>query len=250
MPYREPYLFHNLSVIWRLCLQEKIHRRIGRDDPSILDLAIALFARTYGKHERSVVKLSDSCTSLLPSMLARSRGSRILLLHHELRRFLVAMLRSPERREYVRNMRVRAEIDLRAVGRQDIPSGPGLSDGRCAAVVWMGLMYPYLRLLSMAPNHVRSLNAEVFLRDPLDTLTRLDDFMSLNIGVERLKQHIVDGAMSSDAKIIDQDFDKDRYKADLEHLEAQLGDEIADAIAWMESVSVAEPLPVHLPNPL
>jgi hypothetical protein len=250
MAYREPYLFHNLSGIWRLGLQENVHRKIGRDQPPILDLAITLVSRTYGEEEKSVVKLSDTCTSLLPSILARSPRSRVLLLYQELRRFLVAMLRFPYRRQYVRNMRVRAEVDLRAVGREGIPAGPDLNDGRCAALVWLGLMYPYLRLLAATPARVRSLNAGTFFDAPTDTVKKLDAFFGLSLGDERLEAHIAEGALSRHAKRADEDFDADRYTADLASAEIELRDEIDDAIAWVESVSAAEPVPPHLPNPL
>jgi hypothetical protein len=250
MTYREPYLFHNLSGIWRLGLQDKVHARIGRREPPILDLALALCARTYGDQERSVVKLSDTCTSLLPSILARSPGSRVLLMYHELRRFLLAMLRHESRRQYIRNMRIRAEVDLRAVGRQDVTSAEDLSDARCAALVWMGLMYPYRRLLAGAPHRVRSLNAATFLDHPAHTLERLDEFFDLRIGKERLQSQIADGAMNRDAKDTERSFDTHRYKADLESAAEELRHEIDDAVAWTESVSADEPLASKLPNPL
>lgn len=250
MAYREPYLFHNLSGIWRLGLQEKVHARIGRRDPPILDLALALCARTYGDEERSVVKLSDTCTSLLPSILARSPGSKVLLMYHRLERFLLAMLRHESRRQYIRNMRMRAEADLRATGRQDIPSGPDLSDGRCAALVWMGLMYPYRRLLAAAPDRVRSLNAATFLDQPLDTLERLDEFFDLRIGRDCLEARIAKGTMNRNAKDPGRAFDRDRHKAELESAAQELRREIDDAVAWTENVSAVEPLPSELRNPL
>ncbi|MGD8635499.1 MAG: hypothetical protein PVI25_00050 [Gammaproteobacteria bacterium] len=250
MTYREPFLFHNLSGIWRLGLQEKVHARIGRREPPILDLALALCARTYDDEERSVVKLSDTCTSLLPPILARSPDSRVLLMYHELERFLLAMLRHESRRQYVRNMRIRAEVDLRAVGREDITSTEDLSDARCAALVWMGLMYPYRRLLAKAPDRVRSLNAATFFTHPADVLETLDEFFHLDIGKERLQAQIAGGAMNRDAKHTERTFDADRYKADLESAAAELRHEIDDAIAWTERVSAVEPLGSTLPNPL
>jgi hypothetical protein len=250
MTYREPYLFHNLSGIWRLGLQDKAHARIGRREPPILDLALALCARTYGHEERSVVKLSDTCTSLLPSILARSPGSRILLMYHELERFLLAMLRHESRRQYIRNMRIRAEADLRAAGRQDVTSQEDLSDARCAALVWLGLIYPYRRLLAEAPDRVRSLNAATFLDHPADTLEKLDEFFDLRIGRERLQARLAGGAMSRDAKHTERTFDADRYKADLKSAAEDLRQEIDDAVAWTERVTAGEPLPSELPNPL
>ena len=196
------------------------------------------------------MKLTDTCTSLLPSILSRNPGSRILLLYHELRRFLVAMLRYPNRRQYARNMQIRAEADLRVVGRKDLLTDLELSDARCVALVWMGLMYPYMRLLAAAPYRVRSLNATAFFAEPETTLNRLDTFFGLEIGPDRIGQRLAEGVLSRHAKSDEDDFDSGRYQADLESAETVLQDEIDDAVAWVESISEAEPIPADLPNPL
>lgn len=250
MPYREPYLLHNLSGIWRLRLQKKLHDNLGREEPFILDLALSLLARTYGEAEKPLIKLSDTCTSLLPSILARNPGSRILLLYHDLRRFLIAMLRYPYRREYARNMRIRAEVDLRATGQERILEDKDLNDGRCAALVWMGLMYPYMWLLAAAPDRVRSLKATVFFDDPGGTLKAADEFLDLGIGRARLEAGLATAPLSRHSKDVDQAFDRDRYMADLASAETQFQAEIDDAVEWVMRVSSADPIPATLPNPL
>ena len=250
LPYKEPYLLHNLSGIWRLGLQKQLHAKVGRSRPHIMDLALALVARTYGAAEKPVVKLTDTCTSLLPSILSRNPGSRILLLYHGLRRFLVAMLRYPGRRQYARNMQIRAEADLRVVGRDDLLAERELSDARCAALVWMGLMYPYLRLLAASPQRIRSLDAADFFADPEATLNRLDRFFGLEIGADRMAERLAGGVLSRDAKSADADFDSGRYRAELESAEAALRDEIDDAVAWVDRITTVEPIPATLPNPL
>jgi hypothetical protein len=35
LPYKEPYLLHNLSGIWRLGLQKQLHAKVGRSRPHI-----------------------------------------------------------------------------------------------------------------------------------------------------------------------------------------------------------------------
>lgn len=111
-------------------------------------------------------------------------------------------------------------------------------------------MYPYLRLLAAAPTRLRSLNAGRFFDAPADTVKNLDAFFELGIGDERLEAHIAGGALSRDAKRADEDFDADRYTADLALAQIELRDEIEDAVAWADSASAAEPIPPQLPNPL
>jgi hypothetical protein len=160
------------------------------------------------------------------------------------------MLRYPNRRQYARNMQIRAEVDLRVVGRKDLLADLELSDARCVALVWMGLMYPYMRLLAAAPNRIRSLNATAFFTEPERTLDRLDQFFGLDIGPDRIGQRLAEGVLSRHSKNDDGDFDSGRYQADLESAETALRDEIDDAVAWVESVTEAEPIPTDLPTPL
>jgi len=160
------------------------------------------------------------------------------------------MLRFPYRRQFARNMRIRAEADLRAAGRTEVIPDGALSDGRCAALVWLGLMYPYLRILAADPGRTRSLDAAAFLEAPGETLARLDAFFDLGIGAERLAQGIGHGAMSRDAKDADKGFDEAGRRADLESAAREFRDEIDDAVSWAIGVSTIEEIPGELPNPL
>ena len=262
LPYREPALLHNLSGIWQLGLQHKLQARLPAAQPSIMDLAVALNSRSYSPAERPVIKLTDSCTSLLPTLLAHYRDSRMLLLYSDLESFLVAMLRSPERREYARNMLTRARLDLSAVGMAQIwpdertgePPGelPGqlLSDGRAVALIWLSLMYPFLRLLLSVPQNVRSLRSDVFFAAPLQTLDSLDRFFALDIGEDRLQAHLDTGVLSQHAKDAANPFDIEQRKARDAHAASRFGEEIADAVQWVETITVDAPIPAPLPGAL
>ena len=250
LPYREPFLLHRLADFERYGMWSRLQGQLGFSDPHLLDLTLALLARTYGEAEKPVVKLTDSCTSLCPEFLSHDPGSRILLLYHDLEHFLVAMLKDGSRRAYVRAMLGRARADLGRVGRGIPVSFEGLSDARCVAYVWLGLMYPYLNILAACPERVRTLNASRFFRQPRDHLVALIEFFGLDISAEQLDRQLSAGIMGRDSKRPDRSFERARYQSDLEEMKASLRREIADATKWVETVTAGATIPDPLPCPL
>lgn len=241
---------HNLSGIWQLGLQQKLQASLPAGEPAIMDLALALTSRSYGASEHAVIKLTDSCTSLLPTLLGRYRDSKMLLLYSDLESFLVAMLRSPERREYARNMLTRARMDLSAVGMGRIWTDEPLNDGRAVGMIWLSLMYPFLRLLLSATQKVRSLRSDAFFSAPLQTLISLDRFFGLDIGESRLQAHLDTGVLLQHAKDAANPFDVEQRKASQEAAAVRFGNEIADAVQWVTTITADAPIPAPLPGAL
>ena len=250
LPYKEPYLLHNLSGIWQLGLQEKLQSSLADAEPAIMDLALALTNRSYGQAEKPVIKLTDSCTSLLPTLLGTYRDSRMLLLYSDLESFLVAMLRSPERRAYARNMLVRARLDLAAVGMGRIVKDEDPADGRCIAMIWLSLMYPFLRLVVSVPDRVRSLRSDVFFSTPLETVASIDRFFDLGIGESRLRSHMDTGVLLRDSKNATDPFDSQQRDAERKAAASQFRGDIDDALNWVAAITADAPVPDELPNAL
>ncbi len=250
LPYKEPYLLHKLSGIWRLGLQDKLQASLPATEPSIMDLSLALTNRSYGAAEQAVIKLTDSCTSLLPTLLGRYPDSRILLMYSDLESFLVAMLRSPGRREFARNMLTRSRLDLTAVGMGRLVTDEDPGDGRCIALIWLSFMYPFLRLLASVPRRVRSLKSDVLFSSPLETVGSVDAFFDLGIGEDRLRSHLQAGVLSRDAKQRTVRFDIDQRRAEQKAAADGFRDEIDDALGWIVEVTTGVPIPGALPNPV
>jgi len=247
LPYKEPYLLHNLSGIWRIGARRKLQAQLPYPDTPILDVALAMLSRTYGPAEKPVIKLTDSCASLCPSLLDHHPESRLLLMYHRLPRFLVAMLRTQERRAYVRNMLVRAHVDLAQCGKQELVTREFGSDGRAAGYLWLGLIYPYLRLLAGGPDRVQSLDASDFFERPAGTLRSVGEFFGLGLSDAEIDDRIAAGVLDRDAKHAGQDFNSGRFERDLDESASALSGEIGDAIAWVTELSRDEPIPASLP---
>lgn len=250
LPYREPFLLHRLADLRRHGLWGEMERQSGLGDLLVLDLALALLARTYGETEKAAVKLTDSCISLCPDLLAHNEGSKILLLYNDLERFLVAMLKDDARRKYARAMLTRSRADLASAGKDISLSDEDLSDARCAAYAWVGLMYPYLTLLAKYPYRVRSLDAQEFFNHPRDVLCSLGRFFDLEITEDTVEKQLSQGILQKDSKRPSRSFESARYESDFEETKRSLQAEIDDAMEWISTVTSDDTIPEKLPSPL
>lgn len=248
LPYKEPFLLHNLSGIWRIGARRKLQAQLPYPDTPILDVALAMLGRTYARTERPVVKLTDSCVSLCPSLLDHHPETRLLLMYHRLPRFLLAMLRTPERRDYVRSMLVRAHVDLALCGKQALVTREFATDGHAAGYLWLSLIYPYLRLLAEAPERVRSLDAADFFATPANTLRSVSRFFRLDFSRSEIDARLAGGVLDRDAKDTGRDFDGIDYAQALDETAAALSSEVDDAVRWVASLSGDDPVPETLPS--
>lgn len=246
LPLREPHVIHRLSFARRI--QPGFEAAFS--DPPLLELQLALLTRTYSESEKPVVKLTDTCINLCPDLLDYHEDSRVLLLYHRLPRFLTAILRDEQRRAYARGMLDRANLDLEAAGKLASVDPRSLTDGRCAAYVWIGLMYPYLSLLERYPGRVRSLDAEVFFARPRETLEALGGFFRIGLTAGQIDQQLSSGILDRHAKDADRVFDDADYETEIAATAARLGDEIKDALDWASTITADDPIPGNLPDPL
>lgn len=244
LAYREPSLFHQLSLVKR----QNPMPEVPRPTP-LLDVALALFARTYSASEVPLVKPSDTCINLAREVLTSHPASAGLLLYAPLEAFLVSMLKNRERRHYLRGMIRRTRHDLDAFGRLPGLNAEALPDARVAAFVWIGLMVFYLDLLADEDLRVRSLKASVFYEHPEATLEAAARFFGLALTPEDIAaaRH---GIFARNAKAPDRAFDKAAYDAAHKHLARLLDDEIRDGLAWAAEMMRNHPIPNVLPRPL
>ena len=244
LAYREPRLIHQLSAVKR----QNPTPEVPRPTP-LLDVALALFARTYSASEVPLIKPTDSCINLAREVLTSHPASAGLLLYAPLEAFLLSMLKNRDRRRYLRRMIRRARHDLDAYGRLPGLDAEPLPDARVAAFVWIGLMVPYLDLLADEDLRVRSLEASVFYQHPEATLEAAARFFGLGLTPEDITaaRH---GIFTRHAKAPDRAFDKQAYDAAHQHLAYLLADEIRDGLAWAAEMTRHHPIPDVLPRPL
>jgi hypothetical protein len=245
LAYKEPFILHQLASNRR---QGPVaSRRKERD--AFLNVAIALLSRTYSPQEIPLIKPSDSSINLARDLLRQHPDSVALLLYMRLKQFVVSMLKTPSRRQFLRSQIHRAQHDLRASGFGEIDA-TRLNDAEATGLVWLGLMVSYLDLLGDMDLNVRSLDASLFHKYPEQVLNAAASLFDLSIEAETFTSVVEEGVFRRDAKFTDLMFDRANYELETKRHQQRLDSEIREAETWVDQMTRCRPLPPDLPRPL
>lgn len=197
-----------------------------------------------------MVKPSDSCANLARDMLRRANGAAGLFLYRQLRPFLLSVLKTNDRRAYVRGMAERARSDLARLDLYPRIDFETLTDARLAALVWSSLVFTFSDVLRDAEISARSLDSDVLFNYPRKTIAAAARLFELNLSEDEITAILEEGILSKDAKSPDHAFDRKRHKVNAEDARRRLATEVSDAVAWLSEVMGDVALPTILPRPL
>lgn len=248
LSYREPLALHQMAFARRketLPYNDQEYAELTR-------LLLALYGRTYEEGTTPLVKPSDSCINLAHELLSVGTvggESSALLLYAPLPDFIVTMLKIPSRRKFVRSMLHRAQMDLKPYG---ILTGEqhNLDDAQVAAVVWLGLILPYLSLLKDKSLNVRSLESRIFYQNPEQTLSSICDWFGHPTSPEVLDDIVKNGVFTRQAKNTANKFDRERKAAEKMAYHEALLPEIEIAEKFVSRVAARYSIPDVLPDSL
>lgn len=222
---REPYVLAQAAAAVQDARQ---------DAPSILDRVLRLLARAPTRKSRIVVKPGDACGILAPALLANDTTARALFCTSSLRSFLLAALKSPARRRWVRLRLPRA---LRA-RPYDLPGDlapPG--DAESGAVVWLERIWHFERTSAAHPDRVGHV-------DGVELPNRRAEILLAATGPLRLGLTSAGAAEIASGPVFDR-YAKDPgrpygsadRRAEHARLEAELGTEIDAGIAFARELA-------------
>lgn len=213
-------------------------RQLGvAPDTERLAIVLAMLGKRYAHDTLTIVKANVPVNFILPDIAAADAQANAIFLHMDLPDYLLAVLRSPDHRAWVRN--VTAQL-APALGDPD-----GLSDAERAAALWRAQMRAFAGAMALMP-HARSLESEALFTTPAAVLRAAADHLAVAMTDEQVRG-IVGGALfSRHAKRPDVPFDnamRIERRAALAH---DMAAEIAAATAWVERAGG----PVSLGRPL
>lgn len=249
---KEPGILHAIACVRRDLASGR--RQPIPIDHTLLDRALevsaVLLSRTWQPGEIALIKPSDTCANLISPLAGANPNARALLLYHRIDDFCVAMLKSDQRREYLRAMLPRAARDLAPTEPLDSIDAGSLPDAHAAAYVWLSLMRPYRDATLAHPDRVRTLDAARFFADPPATLASIASFYRLNLADREIDKIISGPAFATDSKDPSKTFDHEAYQARRQAQKAELAEEIASARAWIDRHASHTELADDLPAPL
>lgn len=201
-------------------------RQLGlAPDPDRLRIALALLSRRYPGQERVLAKANVPVNFILDQLSAAQPQDAAIFLHTGLDDYLLAILRSPNHRAWLRNV-----TGLLAVHLGDLSA---LEDAERGAALWIAMRRRFAAALAVMPNG-RTLEAEHFFADPAATLRSAMAFYGMPADPQRIEAVTGGPLFASYSKNPTVAFDNSARLARREALLQEIGDELRIAHAWIE----------------
>ncbi|HTK80280.1 MAG TPA: hypothetical protein VL286_07540 [Rhizomicrobium sp.] len=169
--------------------------------PRFAELLFYLLGRPFVSGEQVAIKPTNSCNYILRDAISLTEGKH-LFLYSDCRSFLVSIAKKSEYgRQYARKLYVGIVGDGNAQARWPIADVFEMTDLQIASIVWHMQIAEFQRSWPMlAPGQAKSLDCDAFLADPLETLVKIDEFLGLGLGRDRLAGRLASSVFSQHSK--------------------------------------------------
>ena len=214
-------------------------RQIALDtDRQRLPLVRAMLGKRYLSNIPTIAKGNVPINSLLPSLIALSPGDHAIFLYCPLRDYLLAVLRTPEHRAWVRG--ITSQLC------QHLGDLEGASDAERAAALWLFQMRAFKAAMLLMPGSV-SLDATRFFEAPHIGLAAAASHFGMSLPAARVAQIVEGPIFATNAKRPGVPFDNAARMESRASLEHTIRTELDDGQAWVEASGAGE---VTLDRPL
>ncbi len=225
---------------------------LSRDAASTaVDLALLLLSRPFAPDEHITIKPSPAANGLL-QLVSRHTAGPVLFLYSDCRSFLISICKMGEEgRKYIRGLFLSLLADGHIQAQWPTAKLLVMSDLELAAVVWHMQMAEFLRVWPVfEAGRAASLDCDAFLASPEQTLITLDQFFSLQIGADQLREVVSGPLFRRNSKTGEGSFDAERRRDEHQRVENQVGRDLTRIVAQSYRICRNTPRDIPLPNPL
>jgi hypothetical protein len=210
----------------------------------VFDVGMKLLSRGYEPSQITIIKPHEPCNVLAGRLLERDVRSTVTFLIIPLKQFLLAILKSKERRAWIRT-RIRSLYPDALP--QFAPIAPEqLTDAESAAYLWLVNRFLCEQLRSGEyGSRVLVIDGNMVADAPEAVLSRVSQLCGLNLddGQLELLQRNVKGRYSKD---VFRPFDAIARKEELTQLEDRFGSEVEAGLRLAEPYRIVPEVPVDL----
>ncbi len=225
---KEPFIITQLAEMNR----ERGHAEAAADLRDLARVCVQLLAREYNPSGTVIAKLADQCNALGGTLMASSGMGKSVFLGLELRLFLLACLKTGERRTWVRR---RA-----AIAAQDVAPSPlaqmhpeTMDDGHAAAYLWLTNGVLLQKLLHDARReNVLIIDGEAICEQPEAKLREIASWFGLQPSESDLRTALDDQTAGRYSKDPAKTFTREDRRAEFAAIYAKLGNEAEAAMTW------------------
>jgi hypothetical protein len=194
----------------------------------LLDSLVALHRRTEFLGEVALVKTCDAVAGIIEPLIRRDAQAPGILLFSDLDPFVCACLKSPERREWLRERaRLVSTWQVHELARV---CQPDLSEGQAAAYVWVGHMLTFKKLWLRFPDRLRPFDADALVADPVTSACRAAEFFGF--GGDHVQQHVL-AVLGRDVHAkTGLPYNAEARRTELESIRRRIRSELEEAQRW------------------
>ena len=213
-------------------------------------LVFRLLARRFSESEQILVKPTNTVNTLIEDA-ARLTTGKMLFLYSGIREFLLSIAKKKlDGYIFARKTFAIFANDGDPLGKLPPQQLFEMSDLQIAALVWQMQIGHFGRMMAALGARAASLDCANFLADPKRTLTNLDRFFDLGLGIDHIEA-VVNGPMfSRNAKNVSEDYDSDARAQENNAIADMIGTDLERVVQWSYQAAPDTPRGHPLPNAL
>ena len=200
-------------------------------------LCVRLMARTFEPHDQVIAKLADQCNAIAGALMASSEARKAVFLGLELRSFLLAGLKTDQRRIWVRR---RAELAAQDVAPSLLADTDPktLDDAQACAYLWManGVLLQKL-IAEVGRNRLLVVDGETISDNPDHAVREIAEWLGLSSSESELRTAISDQTTSRYSKDPSQEFSREHRQTDLAAVYSKFGSEVESGLRWAAEIA-------------
>jgi hypothetical protein len=228
---REPHVLRELAAL-RLA-NSSSHTGAHQDFSRRFDLVMTLLTRTYDARNVVIIKAHDLCSILARELLDWNSGARIVFVSIDLRSFILSVLRSDWRRQWLRG-RLKMTRNIAATFTSLAPiDTTGLCDARASAFLWLLNRGIYSRIVcGNGQDRIKYIDGGSVANSPERALRAVLDWFNMPLADGQYETIFANDSVTKHAKNQTRPFDSAFRAIELEELGRRYEREVDDATTW------------------
>jgi hypothetical protein len=203
-----------------------------REWTRLFDLCIRLLGRGYAAEDVVAIKVNDICNSLGEMLLTRDPASKAVFVTIGLKEFLLVLLKSPERRQWLRGRLLKARKDAAVIPELAGFDPERMSDAEGGAYLWSLNEALRARLCSLYPSRVLTVPGEEISERPHQAVLAAARHFGLPVSKGLPKHIFSDATAARHAKDASRNYDACSRRKELKTLQKQIGAEADGGVEW------------------
>jgi hypothetical protein len=198
----------------------------------LLDLCVRLLGRGYAPEDIVAIKVNDICNSLGELLLARDAASQAVFVTIGLKDFLLVLLKSPDRRQWLRGRLLKAQKDAAIIPELAGFDPVQMSDAEGGAYLWALNEALRARLCSLGQSRVLTLPGEEISDAPAKAVRAVANHFGLPDSDGWPKDIFCGATAATYAKDPSRAYDAGSRRKELKTLRKQIGAEADRGVEW------------------